>query len=72
MRNPNSTRPWQHVLEAVSGYLRFATYLNKNKKLHGEIFNFGPIESKKLQSFICSKINEKILEQSVLENSEKK
>ena len=42
IRNPNSTRPWQHVLEAVSGYLYLAANLKKNKKLHGEAFNFGP------------------------------
>ena len=42
IRNPKSTRPWQHVLEAVGGYLIFATRLNKNKKLHSEAFNFGP------------------------------
>tara|TARA_Y100000590_G_scaffold457187_1_gene609299 strand:+ start:2376 stop:3464 length:1089 start_codon:yes stop_codon:yes gene_type:complete len=42
LRNPNSTRPWQHVLEAVGGYLKFAAVLKKNKKLHGEAFNFGP------------------------------
>ncbi len=42
IRNPNSTRPWQHVLEAVYGYLIFAINLKKNKKLHGESFNFGP------------------------------
>ena len=43
LRNPNSTRPWQHVLEAISGYLKLAIELKKNKKLHGEAFNFGPI-----------------------------
>ena len=42
IRNPKSTRPWQHVLEAVGGYLIFDTKLNKNKKLHCEAFNFGP------------------------------
>ena len=42
LRNPNSTRPWQHVLEAISGYIMLANYLTKNKKLHGEAFNFGP------------------------------
>lgn len=45
LRNPNSTRPWQHVLEAVWGYLLLASKLNKNKKLHGEVFNFGPINT---------------------------
>ena len=42
IRNPNSTRPWQHVLEAISGYLILAIKLKLNKKLHGEAFNFGP------------------------------
>tara|TARA_B100000780_G_scaffold83952_1_gene57415 strand:+ start:574 stop:1665 length:1092 start_codon:yes stop_codon:yes gene_type:complete len=43
LRNPKSTRPWQHVLEAVWGYLLLAANLKKNKKLHGEAFNFGPV-----------------------------
>ncbi len=42
IRNPSSTRPWQHVLEAISGYLILAIKLKLNKKLHGEAFNFGP------------------------------
>tara|TARA_Y200000002_G_scaffold380880_1_gene393440 strand:+ start:4226 stop:5302 length:1077 start_codon:yes stop_codon:yes gene_type:complete len=42
IRNPKSTRPWQHVLEALSGYLIFAVNLKLNSKLHGEAFNFGP------------------------------
>ena len=31
LRNPNSTRPWQHVLEAVGGYLCLAINLKNNK-----------------------------------------
>ncbi len=46
LRNPNSTRPWQHVLEAISGYLCLAINLKNNKKIHGESFNFGPDLSK--------------------------
>ena len=42
LRNPSSTRPWQHVLEAVFGYLTLSIKLKKNIKLHGEAFNFGP------------------------------
>ncbi len=42
IRNPNSTRPWQHVLEVVHGYISLAINLYKNKNLHGEVFNFGP------------------------------
>ena len=46
IRNPNSTRPWQHVLEAVWGYVFFAYKLKLNNKLNGQAFNFGP-KSKK-------------------------
>jgi CDP-glucose 4,6-dehydratase len=42
LRNPQATRPWQHVLEPLSGYLTLATELYKNAVLHGEPFNFGP------------------------------
>ena len=42
IRNPKSTRPWQHVLEVTYGYLLLAKTIKKNKKLHGESFNFGP------------------------------
>lgn len=42
LRNPHSTRPWQHVLEPLSGYLSLATALFRQPDLHGEPFNFGP------------------------------
>jgi len=42
LRNPHSTRPWQHVLEPLSGYLNLAVSLSKDASLHGEAFNFGP------------------------------
>ncbi len=45
LRNPNSTRPWQHVLEPLSGYLNLALSLNEKLTLHGEAFNFGPISN---------------------------
>ncbi len=45
IRNPNSTRPWQHVLEPLSGYLELALNLNSNNKLHGEAFNFATLQS---------------------------
>ncbi len=43
IRNPNSTRPWQHVLEPLNGYLRLAEALHFSKISSGESFNFGPI-----------------------------
>lgn len=42
VRNPESTRPWQHVLEPLSGYLALACALAESPALHGEAFNFGP------------------------------
>jgi CDP-glucose 4,6-dehydratase len=42
IRNPNSTRPWQHVLEPVFGYLNLFCRLVSNPNLGGEAFNFGP------------------------------
>ncbi len=42
LRNPESTRPWQHVLEPISGYLQLAANLYNSKKLSGHSFNFGP------------------------------
>jgi len=42
LRNPHSTRPWQHVLEPLSGYLSLAIALSQRPDLHGEPLNFGP------------------------------
>ncbi len=42
IRNPKATRPWQHVLEPISGYLCLAQKLTNDSKLNGEAFNFGP------------------------------
>tara|TARA_B100001121_G_C18694843_1_gene624580 strand:+ start:370 stop:1482 length:1113 start_codon:yes stop_codon:yes gene_type:complete len=45
IRNPLSTRPWQHVLEPLSGYLALASKLYSDINLNGENFNFGPNET---------------------------
>jgi len=42
VRSPEATRPWQHVLEPLSGYLSLAAHLDDNKILNGESYNFGP------------------------------
>ena len=42
IRNPDATRPWQHVLEPLRGYLQLAAQLSTNILLHGEAYNFGP------------------------------
>lgn len=43
IRSPYATRPWQHVLEPLSGYLAIAANLWESDKLNGESFNFGPV-----------------------------
>ena len=45
IRNPHATRPWQHVLEPLSGYLLLAQKLSSKKyaeNTYAEAFNFGP------------------------------
>ncbi len=42
IRNPNSSRPWQHVLDVVSGYLSAIMWLSKNPNVVHESFNIGP------------------------------
>ncbi len=47
VRSPNATRPWQHVLEPLSGYLMLAERLYLTNKINGESFNFGPLSDNK-------------------------
>jgi CDP-glucose 4,6-dehydratase len=42
IRNPASVRPWQHVLEPLSGYLTLAEHLLTQGHAFGEAWNFGP------------------------------
>lgn len=42
IRNPQATRPWQHVLEPLSGYLVLAQALYQHGHQHAEGWNFGP------------------------------
>jgi len=42
LRNPAATRPWQHVLEPLSGYLLLAAKLFNEPKQWGGSWNFGP------------------------------
>ncbi len=42
IRNPKSIRPWQHVLEPLSGYLILAQKLYKSPSEYAESWNFGP------------------------------
>ncbi|MBT0653783.1 CDP-glucose 4,6-dehydratase [Geomobilimonas luticola] len=45
IRNPHAIRPWQHVLEPLSGYMVLAQRLYEDGARYGEGWNFGPAES---------------------------
>ncbi|URZ15996.1 CDP-glucose 4,6-dehydratase [Clostridium felsineum] len=42
VRNPYATRPWQHVLEPLSGYLWLGALMLKDSKKYSSGWNFGP------------------------------
>ena len=45
IRSPHATRPWQHVLESLSGYLLLGQRLLERRAGFAEAWNFGPDES---------------------------
>lgn len=44
IRNPYAIRPWQHVLEPLSGYLILAERLFEEGQVYADSWNFGPVE----------------------------
>jgi len=68
IRSPYATRPWQHVLEPLSGYLRLGQLLNDKRDLiNGESFNFGPAYN---QNHTVLELLNKISENWVSNNNE--
>lgn len=45
LRNPDATRPWQHVLDCLDGYLTLAEALFEDPAAHAEGWNFGPSDA---------------------------
>ena len=62
IRSPNATRPWQHVLEPLCGYLKLAEklYYDNTKKYTGS-WNFGPNKRNNLKVKEIALIGKKIL-----------
>jgi CDP-glucose 4,6-dehydratase len=61
IRSPNATRPWQHVLEPISGYLMLAEKLVDEGINYAEAWNFGPDENNtksvsQILEYLCKKI----------------
>lgn len=48
LRRPEATRPWQHVLDPVHGYLLFAEALHTGKTGLPESLNFGPLDDQRI------------------------
>jgi len=42
IRSPFAIRPWQHVMEPISGYIKLSMKLYKNRKKFSSSWNFGP------------------------------
>lgn len=59
IRNPVAVRPWQHVLEPLSGYLLLGQKLIEEGKKYAEGFNFGPNEDSVLK---VSEVAQKVCE----------
>ena len=55
IRSPDATRPWQHVLDCLGGYLCLGKHLIQGNKSAAESFNFGPgMESNKSVSNVLN------------------
>jgi len=56
IRSPKATRPWQHVLEPLSGYLLLGESLSSDINLRGTSFNFGPAsdQSRSVEELLTS------------------
>ena len=61
IRNPDSIRPWQYVLEPISGMLWLARKMHSNKKEFNQSWNFGPNIKKNLKVIDVAKLGKKIL-----------
>lgn len=59
LRNPNQTRPWQSVLDALNGYLTVARFLYDQPKEYSEGWNIGPtVDGIRTVSWVLKKIQE--------------
>jgi len=77
LRSPNSTRPWQHVLEPLFGYLKLGSLLMKNnlKNIINPSWNFGPykkncVKVKVISSMILN--NFSISQKNIIKSKKKK
>lgn len=73
LRNPEATRPWQHVIEPLIGYLLLAEQLfSKNGKNFSEPWNFGPSSKQNMKVKYLAKLFKKKLNSKSKINIDKK
>ena len=72
IRNPKATRPWQHVLEPVGGYLTLGWKLLEGKKEYADGWNFGPEMGSNLSVGEIALLSEKVWDAVVPEFSKNK
>jgi CDP-glucose 4,6-dehydratase len=66
IRNPHAVRPWQFVLEPLSGYLRIAQLLFENGTQYAEGWNFGPADTDlQTVSQLCATFNHSLQKNDV-------
>lgn len=58
IRNPKAVRPWQHVLEPITGYLMLGALLHQTPEKYSEAYNFGPLPDDHLtvQEFVTKAV----------------
>ena len=56
LRHPAATRPWQHVLDAASGYLVLAQRLMNGERRFASAWNFGPAEGCAANEYVAGMI----------------
>ena len=71
IENPRSTRPWQHVLDSLYGYILLAQKINKNINLSGA-YNFGPLNKKQYSVLDIINIGKKYFNNSKISIKRKK
>lgn len=66
IRNPHAVRPWQFVLEPLSGYLQIAQLLYENGHQYAESWNFGPADTDlQTVSQLCATFNHSLQKNDV-------
>jgi CDP-glucose 4,6-dehydratase len=71
IENPRSTRPWQHVLDSLYGYILLAQKINKNINLSGA-YNFGPLNKRQYSVLDIVNIGKKYFDNSKISIKKKK